>query len=454
MRSHHTEVLATGSIGVAATVVAGRKMSRGFKKSSLTPRTDPAHSLVIAVLVTTVFFVPLVISRRGLDAFRLPKEIVGNAGAILIIAISAVALLFRTMSWRSWRGPVPRLVTLTFIWMLITTFASSNRVLSALSIVFAGTAAVIGLAAFFNARRLSMKMALLVLWVPAAGNAVFVILQRFQIWNPFNAPSASRLYLTALVGNPNDVGMYLVTPLLIAFAYALQTRSRLTFATAILCGAGIVATQTLTAFVAAFCGVIVLLSRKFQRYGGMVLLATMIVVMPLGAFLSNRASVITTWVKEGNYDRVLSGRLPAFMTAWAMFLDHPFAGVGPGCFGYNYYPYRVAIGRSHPKLALSITQGINFEFVHNDFLEVAAETGAPGLLLLIATLVVFGKPPRPGNESPPEESTTRALAAQLRPALATSIAILMLAQFPLQLASTSVTILYAAGLFMGWSAES
>lgn len=73
--------------------------------------------------------------------------------------------------------------------------------------------------------------------------------------------------------------------------------------------------------------------------------------------------------------------------AWRMFLDHPFVGVGAGNYASRFDPYGSRVGSAAP---LYDDPG-EAQYPHNLYLEVAAETGAVGFLLLGAALLAgFG----------------------------------------------------------------
>jgi O-antigen ligase len=77
-------------------------------------------------------------------------------------------------------------------------------------------------------------------------------------------------------------------------------------------------------------------------------------------------------VRDEVSDRVLVAKTALHIT-WA----HPVIGVGVGCFEYAFPQYAVFSTDRH------------WTHVHNDYLEVIAETGLPGALVLLAALLLF-----------------------------------------------------------------
>jgi hypothetical protein len=95
-----------------------------------------------------------------------------------------------------------------------------------------------------------------------------------------------------------------------------------------------------------------------------------------------------------------------------------------------------------------------FAQVHNDHLQVLAETGLPGYLLFLGALVLLAaitfRLPSVPDISDPRVRFARLFAF---PA-ALTFAVLTLAQFPLQLTAPTVADLYLAALCFSWTAPS
>jgi hypothetical protein len=90
----------------------------------------------------------------------------------------------------------------------------------------------------------------------------------------------------------------------------------------------------------------------------------------------------------------------------------------------------------------------SFGQVHNDHLQVLAETGAPGYLLFLTALVMLGMVSlRRTAIDDPRTQFARLFAL---PA-AVTFAVLALAQFPMQLTAPMVPAIYLAALCFAWT---
>ena len=91
-------------------------------------------------------------------------------------------------------------------------------------------------------------------------------------------------------------------------------------------------------------------------------------------------------------------RMLMWKLAWSITCDHPVIGVGPGGIREHYLNYQKRyFSKGHEdRRKVSATPS----HIHNDYLEIAAETGFPGIILFIAFLWAcivdaFGRPPPP-----------------------------------------------------------
>jgi len=155
-------------------------------------------------------------------------------------------------------------------------------------------------------------------------------------------------------------------------------------------------------------------------------------------------------VAHRDYQHLFSERLPPFLSAVDMTRDHPLAGVGPGNFKYHYMAYRVGLRGRYPDRWLR-GFAMNWGEVHNDHLQVAAETGLPGYVLFLLAIgigsgIVERRRVHTGASSP-EASFARAF----RWPLATAVFVICLAQFPLEIAAPRLVILTLAALCVTWS---
>src|SRR5207244_1433307 len=190
---------------------------RGDHSAAAVPLRAPAavSPPVLAILFAGALLIPLVVSVNGEDPFRFPKELALRVEAILLVA----ALL---LGWAFGRLRLPRLdprerwVTVAALlcgWTIVCALVSTNRLVSA-----APTMRILEYALLFGVTVLAMRA--LPAWaagaiVPAAiVNGAIYVLQELELWTPFDTSSAPEKHLSrsALLGNPNYVGSYLVAP--------------------------------------------------------------------------------------------------------------------------------------------------------------------------------------------------------------------------------------------------
>jgi hypothetical protein len=114
------------------------------------------------------------------------------------------------------------------------------------------------------------------------------------------------------------------------------------------------------------------LRRYLSRRLGIAVLATGIAALS-ALFVLTPAAQLST---------ISGDRLPLWQSAWHMFLDHPWIGIGPQKFpGAMFFEY----GQRYVPSWGEHTTG--FEHAHNLPLQVAAETGIVGVLCLLAFIV-------------------------------------------------------------------
>ena len=394
------------------------------------------HAIVFA-LGAGLLLTATVVS-GGAERFRLVKEVVFRGEALVLVALLAFWATSGQRTWKvSWR-PEYFLALAIVAWVAITTVTSTNRVLSADPLITVGAAAVI-----FFATSLAARPRLLdVLMAACSINAVAVILQESKIWMPFPpAPGQPAHYSSVgLLGNANDVGTYLAAPAVVAVAVAVTSSGKRRWiygAVAVLLAGGIFASATRTAVVAMVAGLIVF-GLVHSRRAAMIVLAALVI---FALVVLSPATTLGRGVRELGHAAVnrdlqtlFSERLVPFLTAIDMTRDHPLLGVGPGCFKYHYMPYRVGLFGRYPD---AWTKGypMNWGEVHNDHLQVAAETGLPGYALFLAAIALCAGPKKNA----------------LRWPLAAAIFVLTLAQFPLELAAPRLVLLTLAALAPTWS---
>ncbi len=413
-----------------------------------------AITAVAGLVVVAFAFTP------GLEMFRTAKEAVFRTQALLMAFGVAAAVAFggteRLRAMLRDRAIVAILAGI-LIWTAISTAASGNRIVSLDAFATIVCSLLLFAAVWYIAPQFPIA-ALLVLVPAALINAALAALQEYGIWNPFTFAYQSllpaHLTATALIGNPNDVGGYLALCTVVLFAASQSLVGRLR-ALALFGGvvalAGVVVSQTRTAILAlAITAVFIALrrSRKLALGVAAVLLITLVVAYFVNLGAVSRLAHLPERVAEGRWNVVLSDRLPAFTAAAAMFADHPLLGVGPGAYKFFYLSYRIRLVQKYPESIMG-SAGVNFAEVHNDHLQLLAETGVPGYALFVAACAVVAMRARRSEEA--TDNAPARLAARLALPLVITVATLALAFFPLQIASTRHLLITVGALIAGWS---
>lgn len=396
---------------------------------------------ILFVLAAGVVVIPMIFVSDGSDVFRLPKELVFRGEAIVLL----LALLILRMPIRR---PEIIVAGAIVVWTMIVTVTSTNRALSIDSLITVIAAAVIFLATCVAAEMRSLE-AVDVLMIGCCVNAAVTLLQELTIWTPTPGP-AGHYGSVGLLGNANDVGTFLVAPAVAAVVMAITStakRRRIYLAIAVLLIAGIAASATraaLIAFVAAILVLAVMQGRRAALVIGAVLLAVGLVVVSPVTTIGRGVRELAESAKKRDFQHLFSERLLPFLAAAEMARDHPFVGVGPGCFKYHYMAYRVALAQKYPA-AWMHGFPMNWGEVHNDHLQVVAEAGLVGYLLFLAAIGMIARRTATGSAEP-----RAAFARTLRWPLATAIFVVCLAQFPLELAAPRLMFLTLGALCITW----
>jgi hypothetical protein len=150
-------------------------------------------------------------------------------------------------------------------------------------------------------------------------------------------------------------------------------------------------------------------------------------------------------VRHGAWNEVFSGRFDGWQAALWMAGEHPLAGVGHGAYRPEFVPAKLALLDRGREFSL-YQQQIVFANAHNEFLEVAADLGLPGLAALGWGLwVLFRRLRRRSRaEGGPEGAAPE--SAALASAGCLALAVLGLAYFPFRLALVAFPALF----FLAW----
>ncbi len=393
-------------------------------------------------------------SRNRLDSFRLPKIALYEAEAIVCLALLLMLLLWRRREvvneLRAHRLPLS-IAAAAVIWTAVSSLLSTNRTLSIPAMIWVASCAMVFVATLLVARLGHGTILAHLPLLAAAINAVFALTQRSGWFSPtaFEDKTPEQFRISALIGNPNDLGVYMFLCGLCAVALAVAYRGRKQWlnALSVLLIAALLATQTVSALIAfgmAALVMTVLLTRRVKVAA--VVVAGALLVIVIIPPLRNRAMYIGNLVREGSFTRATSFRLPAYLVAWKLFLDHPVAGAGPGTYGWWYLPYKMQLNATHPTFRDAVE---NFGEAHNDHLQTLAVSGIPGYLIFLGAVVSLAVLSFRNVDREIRSRFAHALALPL----AAGFAVVTLAQFPLELASTASVAIHYAALCCAWAAK-
>ena len=422
--------------------------------------TLTARRWLTGIVAAGALLIPLVVSVTGEDPFRYPKELALRFEVILLVAALAIA-------WGFGRLALPRLdvrekwLALTAAicaWTIVCALASTNRLVS-----FASTVLVLEYALLFAVTVLVMRgrpvwFAALAL-PPAIVNAVVYILQEVRVWTPFDTSRSASEHLarTAMLGNPNDVGSYLVSPALVAAALALsQRRVRAAWAAATaLLVAAVFVTQTAAAIGALVVALAVMVALRLRswRKNAVALLAVIAAAsLAVAAYAPLRARVVLMRdaLASRDYEVLSAQRTIPFLAAAEMVRDHPLTGVGPGAFAFNFFDYKLRVQERHRWLFGPAKTVENYGEVHNDHLQIASQTGLPGYALFAAALLLLASATWRLRRRSDDDGERTDLVRLLALPLAVSMFVLALAQFPLELIASTHAYLWAAAAVVSW----
>lgn len=406
-------------------------------------------------IAALMLLLPLVVSVTGRDVFRLPKILLFRAETIVLLALILIRLIVRPApDWRALlRDRVLQLTALALVWAAVATAAADNHVTSMTA--FAQVAGLLLLFALtYSLAAATSVHAVNLILIPAAINSIIAVSQALKVWSPIEVEASTRrLMITALLGNPNDIGMTLVPAIAVCCGVIAASHGRRRAAYAIVLVvlvSGIAASETLTAMIAlaVFAAVLLFRNRRLATIAAFVLLLLGAMTLVFFPAVPIRVFNVIGWLQNGQYDRILSGRSVAFLAAADMARDHPIAGVGPGGFAWHYFDYAIGVRESHPQLAGQMSEGINFGEVHNDHLQLLAEYGVVGYALFLAGVVLFIRRLRAAPRRNDERS--RLLAFIGMPYVASLLA-LMAGQFPLNLVTSAAVYAFTTALLLRWS---
>jgi O-antigen ligase len=411
-----------------------------------------------------VLLPPLFFWGQAKEGFRLPKLLLAEwLGLASLLFFAWKLRAVGRFGWRDlWGQPVVRALA-PLLAVATATLATTRHPVHAregLIELWIGAACLAGWSLALPAARLRRFLDGLLL--PAFVLAGLAILQAHDLWEFFrfaDRDERHRLGITSLAGNPLDLGAYLVLPCLVAqAALAGRRKHRVWWALALaVCLYALIATQGLTPIAAVVAASGVLWALILPRRRALLLLGagSALAGILIVAVAPVRERVADKWrdVLSGNFNSLLTGRLDGWRAAGWMFRQRPLAGVGHGAYRASYAEARLALVEQGVEFYRSQQTPV-FANAHNEYLEVAAQWGLPGIAALGWGLWVLagqtarrgGSERRTGAKHGPGASAAARSDRALAWAGLAAAAVLALTYFPFRAAVVAYPLL----LFLAW----
>lgn len=418
-------------------------MPRKSSKTTVAPPRPLAERAATNSLLIGMVAAGLLVDTGAESAFDAPKRF---AAVIAVAVAAALMVAFSDLSRgaAAWRN-APRAARLSVaafgvgvVGIAISALVSPRMAASLATL--RGTvvlALVAPLAALLFDRR-AMRRALGWFAALAALNSLLSLLQRAGAWKPFAIERISgRTDAIGLVGNEGVLALVAALGAIAAAALWLDSRERgraLHAVAFVLNVAGVVASASLSPLLALGAGFAVLALFRLPRgrvaIGALVLAVVGVAAVALLPQLRGRASSARQLAASGQWDALTSYRFGAWAAAGEMIAARPLAGFGPGTFAAEFVTHRIdAERRWGQRLVNPAFAGGSYEEAHSDYLQIAAESGLPVMLLLLvscglAAVLLVRLTRASDGESSSEAQSLLALGAV--------VAVASLAWFPMQ----------------------
>ena len=353
----------------------------------------------MAALALALLAVGLVVDSGADDSFDAPKRL----WCLVLIAVAAAAFAFPR--FRDSLSPgKDRLARIA--WLLAAAFFAA----AALSAFFsprrlpawssARTLLLYGLLLPLGASRTLArgKTVLLASFLAvAAVNAGVSILQARHLYQPFKLQAfGARASSGAFVGNVGYLALMLALAAVASLSVLLTARRN---ALRVAAGIGLLLfvvslflNRNLTALSAVLVGATLCLFARFGKkalpYAAAVLLLAALLV-PISP-MRMRVKQVWASARGRNWNAVTTYRFGAWKAAVAMARDRPLLGYGPGTFGAEFVPHRLAAEIAARKRYVNPQLTSSYAEAHCDYLQPFAELGIPaGLAALGAAGLLF-----------------------------------------------------------------
>lgn len=328
----------------------------------------------------------------GADSpFRTPKAVLALA---LLLAVAGLSLVGRirsgsvTLRWSPLAtvlALLPLLQGVSAFWAgspVLAVTAATGTAIWVLGAVWLATASGAERMTVIHGAAIGAAVSALVLMTQAAGLAIFSI-------DP--AGPTGRLTLTGMTGNPADLALaaVLLLPLVLAGPDA-SSRPVLRWILAAVLTAAAVVSQTLTALLALALvwGAWLIQQRSRKLWIGAAITSVLAITAGLAGGLDERVAHQIRRLRHGDWYFLLSARSDGWSAATEMIRARPALGVGAANFTHAYYPSRLSWLDRTGTIGRRAELATHFRFAHCEPLQMLAELGIPGLVWMIAFIVV------------------------------------------------------------------
>jgi putative inorganic carbon (hco3(-)) transporter len=415
---------------------------------------DPGEIVGAAALALVLAGTALVVDAEAAAAFDAPKRLIAMIG-IAVAATATFAFPRRgaaSIGPPLFSGPSPRrlafgLAAAALGLAFLSALASPRRGMALDSMrSVAVFALLLPLGASRTVEKAGRWLAGVFLAVTAV-NAVVSILEGRDLFHPFPLETfGSRQETGAYAGNVGYLALALALAVVLALGLVLTgRRSSARFVAglaAVLFAAALLVNRNLTALTAALAGVAVLLVVLYRRRAALPMAAAVLaaaVAVIVYAPLRQRAHELSAAARIGNWDAIVSFRGGAWAAAAEMARERPWLGDGPGTFGAEYVPHRLAAEIRARRRFVAPLMTSSYAEAHCDYLQVFSDAGVPAGLAVVGA--VAGLLAAIGRAAWRRRTAEAALLFAVLAAGATGA----LTWFPFQRPVTAVPLLLAAG---------
>ena len=155
-----------------------------------------------------------------------------------------------------------------------------------------------------------------------------------------------------------------------------------------------------------------------------------------------RAGSVLSSARAGDWDRLVTYRGGPWTAALEMFRERPLTGFGPGMFGAEFVPHRLAAEMRYGRRFANPLVTSSYGEAHSEYLQAFADAGFPGALAALAAAALLIRSAARRARAAPEAD--RAEAIVILALLATGAAA-ALTWFPLQRPISAVPLLLVVG---------